>query len=172
MSIYNKTMETLPHNHRIMMQGGCFLASRSTVTIGASSWIDLQLTPTSTSKTFHLESIFVNHSPGICKIEILEANGSSMTSGTSSVSYLNKNRESTAAGNLTLYSDPTDISSSNVAVRTIIAGSTGLRIVSGSQLFCEKDGILLDPDSTYIVRLTDLTATSGYSFFEIQVCEE
>jgi hypothetical protein len=170
MSFNPKVTETMTHSQRCALTGKTFTSFRSTSALGASSWIDLQFNPTSTSTIFHLENVLVNHSAGICKFEVIETS-STITTGSSSRDALNVNRNSTKTANFELYGDPTNISSTFVKIRTIELGSTGSPLSSGHTLFCHQDGLFLSVDSTTIIRITDLSASAGYSFFEITICE-
>lgn len=163
----------IPHEYHSLIDNESFVIYRSTTALSASSWMDIQFNvSTHVEYDTFLMLFFINNSGGFGQAQILEmSTGSSFTAGTSALAPISMNRNSTETYHFSVFSDPVDVSSTNINVLNFYFGSTGTPLNNGFQMFRTNDFIGLKQNSTYIVRMTNLSGNTGYASLELRIQE-
>jgi hypothetical protein len=151
-----------------------FLLGVNTTSLAASSWLDMQLNITSSTYDTYLMCVKASLSPGIYQYELIEAStGTTMSAGSSTITPIQSNRNCTTAPVFTAFSDPTNVSSTgNLQVENFFVGSTGSVAFGGVTYFMVEDCFLkLKYNSTYVIRMTNLSGNAGYASLSAKIHE-
>jgi hypothetical protein len=163
----------VPIGHIEVDNGLIYNITRSTTVLGASSSIEMQLNTGSSATLTRLEHLDINNSAGLAQVSIIElTTASTMATGSSSIIAYNKNRNSTNTITGAVFGDPTLISSTNTFIFDQYFGSTGTNAIRGEGLDSVEEQYILKSNSTYIIRMTNLSGSAGYASFKVLISEQ
>lgn len=155
-------------SHAEIHDGNGYEINTFTTSLGASSWIFVQMNNASTSKSVHLESINLNHSAGLARVRVFEqTTASTMATGNTSLDVIQLNRNETSNTIIEAYSNPTLVSTNSSEtnlIRDYLIGSTGSNAFGGANdPHLKEDEIVFKLNTTYVVRVDDLSGDAGYN---------
>jgi len=157
--------------HGEIHSGNYYTGKLSTSSIGASSWLDLELiTPSTATAVVHLFSDH-NNSGGMAEIILCDLSTSSTyTHGTTGVSAINHNLLSTKTANMSIFTAGTNgafVTSTMTSTQATLkdryySGSTGTNARRGAAGGGRnQDEFVLAGASTYVLRLWNRSAAGA-----------
>lgn len=155
------------NDQALINQGRGFTAAINSTGLAANSAVYVQINTSSTGYV-HLNEVGITAIDTLVKLTILEATtNSTFTTGNTAIASWNRNRTSTDVALETLYSNPTNVNSTNSSMinilKTILMGSSGTAAGGGRGAASDFFDIewILKQNSTYIFELKNIGAGAG-----------
>ena len=175
--ITTDAIKTISVDHSEIHDGSFHQAILNTSSLGASSWLMMQInTPSSDIAEIHMFSDF-NNSGGA--VEFLKIGSpTTMINGNAMVTVFNNNRKSTKVSSLVIFSNPTGGSISSTATSSqaniiyyYYEGSTGGNQGKNASNGRDANEWILKANSTYVYKITNLgsagLATLRLNWYEV-----
>lgn len=148
--------------------GRSFTASVNSTGVAANASIYVQFNSPPTTGYVHLSEVSITAIDTLVRYFILEATTSStFTAGSTPILAWNRNRTSTNVPLATLFSNPTNVNSTNSSMinilKSIVLGSSGTAGGGGRGASADfiDSSIILKQNSTYIFELRNIGAGAG-----------
>jgi hypothetical protein len=158
---------TVSNDQSYVNRGRAFTSAIMSTGVAANAAVYVQFNTPSTGYV-HLNEIGLTSIDTLSRLTILEATtNSTFTTGNTALSVWNKNRTSTDAPLASLFSNPTNVNSTNSSMinilKTIILGSSGTAAGGGRGADSDFFDIewILKQNSTYIFELKNIGASAG-----------
>ncbi len=150
--------KVIDHEHALIHKGILFSLCQSNPAIANNGEILYQFkTPADGTVDIHLKDLKVWLVDNPWEIELIEA--PTVTDGTSQLTPINRNRKSSNTSQLTVYSDPTNISGGTVLGSCLAGGGSGIGQADSGGV----DGFTLEyelmPSTDYVLRVKNTSGT-------------
>jgi hypothetical protein len=164
-----EALTTLDISHRQIHDGDYYTACLKSASVAASSYLDLELIPTSTSKEIHILFEY-NYSGGLAEVVLAEiSTASTYSHGATVITAINNNRLSTHVATLTLFTGSSQsacISSTMTSTQAVLLknyynGSTGGAVARAAAVSRDIDEFILKRATTSICRIYNQSAAGA-----------
>jgi hypothetical protein len=166
LDVAGEALTTLDISHRQIHDGDFYTAWLKSTAVVASSYLDLELIPVSTSKQIHI--IFeYNFSGGLAELILAEiSTASTYSHGATSINSINNNRLSTKTATMLVFAGSTQSacisstcsSTQAILIKNYFNGSTGGAVARNEASNRGVDEYILKQNSTTICRIYNRSA--------------